>query len=297
MFKEDNSTINNNNIYAVSENTSINKVFLADRNGTTILLEKSADNWKINDKYLVRKDAIDILLNTIRDIEIQKPVPITHIEDVIKHLSTKGVKVEIYQENKLIRVYTVGGETPNQLGTYMFLQGSKEPYIMHIPGFNGYLSPRYGIQGSRINHRIWRERTIFDLNFNEINNITLNHIQDPTLSFSLNLSPIELYNSNNRIIQNNKDKRFNFISNFKKLNCEAFKEDKKWKLEKSTQLHELIVNNDTLRTFLIRESKEINKEDNFNVKRMYATLNNGDLMLIQNYVFNKVLITINELRK
>ncbi len=30
---------------------------------------------------------------------------------------------------------------------------------------------------------------------------------------------------------------------------------------------------------------------------MYATLNNGDLMLIQNYVFNKVLITINELKK
>jgi len=30
---------------------------------------------------------------------------------------------------------------------------------------------------------------------------------------------------------------------------------------------------------------------------MYATLNNSDVMLIQDYVFNKVLITLNELKK
>jgi hypothetical protein len=37
------------------------------------------------------------------------------------------------------------------------------------------------------------------------------------------------------------------------------------------------------------------KKDNFNVERKYATLNDGDLMIIQNYVFNKVLINIKEL--
>ena len=37
------------------------------------------------------------------------------------------------------------------------------------------------------------------------------------------------------------------------------------------------------------------KEENYIVERMYATLNDGDLMLIQNYVFNKLLITIDQL--
>ena len=71
----------------------------------------------------------------------------------------------------------------------------------------------------------------------------------------------------------------------------------KWKIDFSTQLHELIVNSDTLRTYQLSERKEKSKEENFTVDRMYATVNHGDLMLIQDYVFNKVLITLNELKK
>ena len=63
-------------------------------------------------------------------------------------------------------------------------------------------------------------------------------------------------------------------------------------------LHQLIVNNDTLLTYPMNnnsvDEKIIKKA---NVKRMYATVNNGDLMLIQYYVFNKVLINIDELKK
>jgi hypothetical protein len=87
-----------------------------------------------------------------------------------------------------------------------------------------------------------------------------------------------------------------FLNAFKLLNCESFK-DKKERKESATLLHELIVNNDTLRTYSIGNGKLIkDKEDNFTVKRMHATLNNGELMLIQDYVFNKVLITIDQLQ-
>ena len=51
---------------------------------------------------------------------------------------------------------------------------------------------------------------------------------------------------------------------------------------------------------LTKTAKEVavkTKEENFTVDRKYATLNNGELMLIQDYVFNKVLINIAELRK
>ena len=42
-------------------------------------------------------------------------------------------------------------------------------------------------------------------------------------------------------------------------------------------------------------SDTITKKENFNVERMFATINNGEVMLIQNYVFNKVLINIHEI--
>ena len=87
------------------------------------------------------------------------------------------------------------------------------------------------------------------------------------------------------------------LNAFELLNCESYK-DAKEKVEFAIPLHELIINNDTLKTYAIGGLHEIKKEkkENFTVKRMYATLNNGELMLIQDYVFNKVLITIDQLQ-
>ena len=93
----------------------------------------------------------------------------------------------------------------------------------------------------------------------------------------------------------NKKNALKFLNAFKLLNCESYKNEKE-KIEFAIPLHELIVNNDTLRTYAISDKLIKDKEDNFTVKRMYATLNNGELMLIQDYVFNKVLITIDQLQ-
>ena len=64
-----------------------------------------------------------------------------------------------------------------------------------------------------------------------------------------------------------------------------------------TQIQELVVNLDTLRIYSISDLDTKTKEDNFTVARKYATLNNSEVMLIQDYVFNKVLININELTR
>ena len=45
------------------------------------------------------------------------------------------------------------------------------------------------------------------------------------------------------------------------------------------------------------KSKIRTQEQNYAVEGMYATLNDGDVMLIQSYVFNKLLITIDQLKE
>ena len=102
-------------------------------------------------------------------------------------------------------------------------------------------------------------------------------VTSSTFAFDITKSTLELLNS------------------FENLNCESFKQ--KHKIEYATQLHKLIVNSDTLITYKIKQDTVKRKSENFTVERMYATLNNGDLMLIQDYVFNKVLITLNELKQ
>ena len=291
------STITDDNNFAVSDTASVSKIFIADRSGTTITLNRVENNWIVNNKYEVRKDAITTILNTIQQIRIQRPVPKNAFENVVKNLATTGVKVEIYSDNKTpIKTYTIGNSTANHLGTYMLLADAGNPFIVHIPSFNGFLSPRYGIQGQKLSEKDWRATTVFKLNLVEIEAISVHNIQKPEQSFRLNTQPMALFNHEGEKVSLDQEKVLQLLNSFKLLNCESYKDEKE-KIAFATPLHELIVNTDTLRTYALGGLIEKNKDENFNVKRMYATLNNGELMLIQDYVFNKVLITISQLQK
>ena len=296
LSNDEKSTITLENNFAISDTASISKIFIADRNGITITLNRNKDNWLINNKYLVRKDAIETILSTISQIKIQRPVSKNAFDNVVKNLATTGVKIEIYTNNETpIKTYTIGSSTSNHLGTYMFLAGSEMPFVVHIPSFNGFLSPRYGIQGNKISENDWRTTNIFSLKSEKISRITVNHILFPEKSFTLVTNSMTLLNNFGNEVNFNQEKVLQLLDSFNKLNCESYKDDKD-KIEFATLNHELIVNNDTLRTYLIGSDLVKSKEENFTVKRMFATLNNGELMLIQDYVFNKVLITIDQLQ-
>jgi len=289
------STVNGNS-FAVLNTSDISKIFMADRKGTTIKFIKNEDNWIINDNYKVREDAIGVLLNTISQIRIKRTVPLIHEEQVIKELASLGVKIEMYNKYGLIKSYTIGNTTEDYLGTYMLLDNNESPFITHIPSHNGFLGPRYGIAVNSININNWRDINIFDLKINEIKKISVKHFNDPGSSFLLSVDSLKLYNMDNTIFELDTLSMKRYLNVFKKLNCEAFKNDKS-KIEFVSPIHELVVNNDTLFTYPIDIDNIKTKDENFNVRRMYAKLNNGDLMLIQNNVFNKVLITIDELKK
>ncbi len=289
---DERSTITNDNNFAISDTASVSKIFIADRNGSTITLDRARNNWVINNKYKVRKDAITTILNTIQQIKIQRPVPKNSLKNVIKDLATKGVKVEIYTDKKTPeKTYTIGSSTANHLGTYMLMDDAESPFVIHIPSFNGFLSPRYGIQGNKLNEKDWRTTNVFKLKNENINAISIKNFLNPKQSFTLINGPLALLDYSGTEVDFNQEKVLTLLNAFKLLNCESYKDEKE-KIELTTPLHELIVNTDTLRTYAI--NRLTNK--NVNIKRMYATLNNGDLMVIQDYVFNKVLITINQLQ-
>ena len=283
-----------NNKFQIEDTSLITKIFLADRNGKTITLKKKQEKWVVNDQFFVREDAINTILLTANKIRIKKPVSKASFNNVIKYIATTGIVVEFSNNNEIIRSYTIGSNTADHLGNYMLLKDSETPFVVHIPSFNGFLSPRYGIQGNSLDITNWRSTTIFNISFESIKHIKYTDFLNPENSYFLKTKPFKLMNFKNNVIQINKNKVLKLINSFENLNCETFKKEKSV-IDSLPQIEELIVNSDTLRTYKILDKKRKNQKDNFTVKRKFATLNNGDLMLIQDYVFNKVLININEL--
>lgn len=130
--------------FAVSDTASINKLFLVDREGNKSLLTRvSPGKWMVNNKYNARQESINNLLNTIKSLEVKSPVGKNLYNNVMKLMASKSVKIEIYQKGEPVKTYYVGHPTMDNLGTFMYIEKSTVPYIMHIPGFNGFLSTRY----------------------------------------------------------------------------------------------------------------------------------------------------------
>ncbi len=168
------------NAFAIEDTASISKIFMANKRGEKVLLEKQANNeWVVNGKVPADLLKIQLLLSTLKQMEIQMPIPASMHNTAIAILASRGVKTEIYAGDKLIKTMYVGSETPDKTGTFMLLEGEDEVYSVHIPGFVGYLTPRFFMTEIK-----WRNKLVFNYLPDEIASFNLNYTQNKAESFS-----------------------------------------------------------------------------------------------------------------
>ena len=170
--------------FDVQQVNEIDKIFLSNRMDGHILLEKKKDKWTVNGKYEVFPPAIDLFLNeTVRKIRVKGTVPLAARDNVIAAMASTATKVEIYAGGEPVKIYYVGQPTSDLTGTYMYLEGSPDPYITHIPGFEGYLSSRYPMD-----IREWMNKVIFDYKAEDIQAVEVNYPADVNSSFTISRS-------------------------------------------------------------------------------------------------------------
>jgi hypothetical protein len=167
--------------FSYKDTAAVVKVFMADKKGRQVLLEKQNDGtWLVNKKTPARPDAIKIMLATIHDVEVRSPVGKAAYNNIIKAIAANAVKVEIYDVNGHAKTYYVGSPTQDQLGTFMYLENSTVPFITHIPGFNGYLTPRYSTKEDD-----WKVKNVFHLSQGMLDELQVIDREQPGYSFRI----------------------------------------------------------------------------------------------------------------
>jgi hypothetical protein len=173
--------------FAIEDTARVDKIFIADTEGRTILLErvKGEELWNLNGQFKARKDAVDLLLKTFLRVKMKAPVPSTATENVIRNMTGSGRKCEIYVDGKLTKIWYIGTPTPDHYGTYMLLETpelgkSTDPFVVEMTGFAGFLTPRFFT-----NEEEWKYTGFFrypDLDFNRVDVV---HHRIPEQSFSV----------------------------------------------------------------------------------------------------------------
>jgi hypothetical protein len=181
MLRKNDSTLKKElRDFAVKDTAAITKIFLADRNGNSITLERKAGKWVLNGKDEPKYDFLKLLMDAIYKVEVRTPVAKAAYNNVLKSLAASGIKCEIYLkgEGKPLKTYYVGGQTEDAMGTFMILENSVMPFITHIPGFNGYLTPRYNLSQDA-----WKSLLLFSYQSDEIKSVMVNYTNAPASSF------------------------------------------------------------------------------------------------------------------
>lgn len=168
--------------FAIENTEKIDKIFLRSRyhNASAILEKNSEGIWRVNDKYEADGAKVNMLLTSAREMRVKYPVGQDFWDQVIRNLSSKGTKVELYSKGKLLKTYYVGGPTPDHQGTFVWMENAKKPYVVHIEGFRGYLTPRFFVS-----ERDWRSKIIFAYAAEDIEWVKVEWMEDPTQSFTL----------------------------------------------------------------------------------------------------------------
>lgn len=202
------------------ENTDeITKFVITESTGNVAELSKEGDIWRLNNEFQARPESVDLLLRTFKHIAVQSAVPSELKKTVVANMAARNKKVEIFVNGKLSKTYFVGSPTKDHYGTYMLLEKngrkSSEPYVMHIPGFNGFLESRFFT-----NVNDWKYSGVFVYDPLDIAKIEVDFPGKPSDSYVVNqlAKIVSLTDPEGNPIQGvNKSLVENYILNYEKI--------------------------------------------------------------------------------
>ena len=292
--------------FTIKDTADIGKIFIASNDGESVLIERTDSCWLLNKKYKALPGMTNLMMNTLYQQQTLYPVTKTAKENTIKFLTTYAIKVEVYNRKGIKKkIFYVGGEAANGAGTNMIMENSKTPYVVHIINFNGFLTARYSFT-----EKDWRDRTVFNLEPDEIKSISMQYFNDTKKSFILTREENKLIvKGDPEIVKKPEDLNEHnakvYLNYFKNVNCEGFLNGsigmdslirtgtKHSELDvtgmhgqhQHVQIYWMPINKRSKNQIV--SDKEV--PDDFDADRLFAIINNDkDTVMIQQFVFKKI---------
>lgn len=208
--------------FAIKDTAQITKFFLADKRGNSVTVAKNEKGiWMVDNTYEADVTKVNLILATMHEVTVRNPIPESAFNTVVANMATDGVKAEFYVGDDCVKTIYVGSSTPDQLGTFMMIEGSSTPFVTHIQGFVGYLSPRFFPFAMK-----WKGRKLFNTPLEEVASVKVTYPAQPGNSFELKNTPVTLLDGTGKpvTVADEKFAKF-YLSGFQNLYFEGYDEE------------------------------------------------------------------------
>lgn len=310
-------------VFAIKDSSTVTKVFIADMHNNYVVLSKSGKGWTLEDGTPVIEQKMEELLKTMVNIRVEKPVSEKSRDNINRMMAAGAIKVEIYEKQPLFslfkigffvkerktKTYYMGPATQANVGNYAILEGMEDqPCIVYLPGFRGFLTPRYSPFSVD-----WISHKLFETKLTRIQKLTVQDLATPAESFSIEKSGtrfFNLYDSQNQQVQvYDTTKLITMLSEYRNRNFESLVTDisqekrdsiLRYNLFKIITLTDVAGKKTELKLYRMNDDvaalsevddKVADIENYYNRDRCFAILNNetSKLYKIQYFHFDRVL--------
>lgn len=163
--------------FSVQDISAVQRIELSDKYGQHVSLQKKNNMWYVGN-YPAKNAAVETLLETLQKIKVAYAPPATAKNNVLKNITSSGVKTSLYTaKGKLLKTIYVGGTPPAMDGTFMLLEKdgvvASEPYVVNISGFRGTLQPRF-----TTDEVAWKSRAFFGIPAEKIAQVSVSYFGD-----------------------------------------------------------------------------------------------------------------------
>jgi hypothetical protein len=165
--------------FSVSDTASIDRIVIEPVNGGVSDLKRTDKGWFINEKFKVAPVLMDVLLSTVRNVEMLRPLARNEAQTALESMEKRGRKISIYVDGSLYKSYRLGDDAPGNKGTYIQLQDG-DPYVAYLRGFNGFLGPRFDVDEYG-----WRDRLLINCSAEQIRSLSFSYKRMPSEGFSV----------------------------------------------------------------------------------------------------------------
>ena len=298
--------------FTVKDTANVGRIFIADFQNQTILVERTDSGWMVNKQYPAMRSTVRMVLGTLLQQQALYPVTQTALKNSLEAMTTSATKVEVYDRaNKVICKFDVGSSAAGGNGTDMLIEGEKVPYVVHIQGFVGVLNNRYSARLAD-----WRDRTIFSFPASELKSVVINYADKPDNSFRFERDG-EKFKVTGKLPASAKPEDFNdhnagvYSGYFANVNCEGYLNgtigmdsiirtsahhstidvENIHGQKKHVEIFWMALNQRSKN----RLSADTEIPDDYDTDRLYALINNNkDTVMIQQFVFKKLFRKIGE---
>lgn len=301
--------------FAYAKGEHITKIVLTDTKGGKLELTKKGGKWRVNDKYDVRTDQLQNIMEAVTRMESLSPVPNKAHDNVMRELMAESTKVQIYvnDENEPERTYLVGGPTLDSKQTYMLNmpdgKPAKRPHMVFLPGLRGYLTARFLTDEEQ-----WRSKAVFAIDKGEIKEVKVDYSTQPEKSFSITKVAADSFlllplNEQYRINEPNKQQYVQqYLDFYQNISLETFDNtySKRDSIKATVPYCTITLTNTKnevrqakLYYMPVSKRSKLQFDDKgndltYDLERYYAWIDDKDFAIVQYYVFGNILRSYSE---